>query len=73
MSPNGIDEKDRRRALRSMQGVWRDLVGQLVDQCVNNAEDLARMNRHENAQGGRDTHYSSLGSGSTNAVGQSLP
>jgi hypothetical protein len=42
MSPQGapFDERDRRRALRSLQNVWRDLVGQLVDQCVQNEEDL---------------------------------
>ena len=36
-----INEQDRRRALRSLQTVWRDLVGQLVDTCVNNEADLA--------------------------------
>jgi len=36
-----IDEKDRRQALRSLQTVWRDLVGQLVDACVTNEDDLA--------------------------------
>ena len=42
MDPRGtpIDEKDRRRALRSLQKVWHDLVGQLVDAGVVNEEDL---------------------------------
>ena len=42
MSPEGapFNEKDRRRALRSLQHVWRDLVGQLVDQCVQSESDL---------------------------------
>jgi hypothetical protein len=38
--PAKINEKDRRRALRSLQTVWRDLVGQLVDSCVTNEDDL---------------------------------
>jgi len=42
MSPDRptFSEKDRRRALRSLQNVWRDLIGQLVDQCVQNETDL---------------------------------
>ena len=35
-----IDEGERRRAQLAMQRVWRDLVRQLVDTCVNNEEDL---------------------------------
>lgn len=35
-----IDEGERRRALRSLQTVWRGMVGQLVDACVTNEEDL---------------------------------
>ncbi len=37
-----IDERERRRALRSLQSVWKNMVGQLVDACVQNEDDLAQ-------------------------------
>ncbi len=38
--PVHIDEKDRRRAMRAIQHVWRDLVRQLVESAVAHEDEL---------------------------------
>lgn len=45
MTPKGqpppIAERHRRRAEKLLKRIWQDMVGQLIDECVDNEESLA--------------------------------